>query len=203
MSAFVPVPRLWPNATVVCAGSGPSLTAADLKFCRGAGRLIVVNDAYTLAPWADCLYAADDKWWKWHKGVPGFAGMKYTIKPTRKPWPDLHTMKNTGHEGIETAPDGLRTGFNSGYQAIGMAVHFGASRIVLLGYDMRGDHFFGSHRDKSRPPFAASIAAFQSAVEPLAKLGVAIVNCTPGSAIKAFDRAALHEVFPVEMREAV
>lgn len=193
------VPRLWPNATIVVAGSGPSLTAADLEFCRDAGaRVIVVNDAYRLAPWADCLYAADDKWWRPREGVPTFAGLKYTIAPCRKIWPGLQVVQNTGRDGLEQASTGVKTGSNSGYQAINLAVHFGAKRIVLLGLDMHGDHFFGSHPDRSRPPFTVCLAAFPTLVEPLKALGVEIVNCAPGSAITAFPKARLQDVFALQ-----
>lgn len=188
---------------MVVAGSGPSLTTADLEFCRDRGaRTIVVNDAYKLAPWADCLYAADDKWWKWNEGVATFHGLKYTITPCRKEWPGLQTVLNAGRDGLELVPTGVRTGSHSGYQAVNLAVHFGASRIVLLGCDMRGNHFFGSHQDGSRPPFVVGIQAFETLVEPLKAAGVGIVNCTPGSAIKAFRMASLSDVFASQLQEA-
>ena len=109
------VPRLWPGETVICVGTGPSLTQADVDFCQGKARVIVVNNAYKLAPWADALYAADDKWWTWEKGAPTFAGMKYTIAPTRRAWPGVVALRNTGQHGLESNPEGLRTGLNSGY----------------------------------------------------------------------------------------
>ena len=55
------VPKLWPNSTVVCIGTGPSLTQADVDLCCSQARVIAVNDAYRMAPLADVLYAADDK----------------------------------------------------------------------------------------------------------------------------------------------
>jgi hypothetical protein len=202
MTAFTSMSRVWPGATVVCAGSGPSLTASDLEACRGRARVIVVNDAYRLAPWADCLYAADDKWWKWNQGAPDFAGLKVTVEPCRKDWPGLKVMKNTGRWGIESASNGLRTGFNSGYQAINLAVHLGASRILLLGYDMHGDHFFGSHPDGTRPPFASCLGAFQTLVAPLQSAGVEIYNCTTRTALHAFPQATLAEMLPMALEVA-
>lgn len=188
------VDRLWPNATVACLGTGPSLCQADVDALRGKARILAVNNAYQLCLWADALYAADDKWWRWHEGVPGFAGLKYTIEPCRTAWPGLQVLKNAGRTGLETDPTGLRSGFNSGYQAINLAVHLGAARIVLLGYDMHGDHFFGSHPDRTRPSFASCLAAFPSLVEPLAARGVSIVNCTPRTSLHAFPKAALSDV---------
>jgi len=71
----VPVPRLWPGATVACLASGPSLTRADVALVRAQGLpTIVVNTTYQMAPWADVLYACDAKWWAWQQGAPGFRG---------------------------------------------------------------------------------------------------------------------------------
>lgn len=188
------VPRLWPGETVVCVGTGPSLTQADVDACRGRARVIVVNDAYRLAPWADLLYAADDKWWAWHKGAPGFAGLKYTIAPCRHAWPGLQVLRNSGQHGLESNPSGLRTGYNSGYQAINLAVHLGASRVLLLGYDMAGDHYFGSHPDRTRPPFAPCLKAFATLPDPLRAAGVEVVNCSRHTALTCFPRQPLREV---------
>jgi hypothetical protein len=180
------VPRLWPESTIVCVGSGPSLTQADVDSCRGKTRVIVVNDAYRLALWADCLYACDAKFWRWHKGVPGFAGLKFALAPQSCRWPNVQVLQNTGQIGLELTPTGLRTGHNSGYQAINLAVHFGARRIVLLGYDMKGDHFFGSHPDQTRPPFSVCLKKFETLLAPLAAAGVTVVNATRRTVLSTF-----------------
>lgn len=187
------VPRLWPNATIVCLATGPSLTRADVDACAGLRR-IAINDAYRLAPQADVLYACDQKWWYWHKGAPGFAGLKFALDPRAKSWPGLTVLQNTGTKGLELKPTGLRTGHNSGYQAINLAVHLGASRIVLLGYDMKGDHFFGAHPDNTRPPFALCLKAFEALVAPLAAAGVSVVNATRSTALTCFPRVPLESV---------
>lgn len=191
------VPRLWPGETVVCVGTGPSLTQADVDLCRGRARVIVVNNAYQLAPWADVLYAADEKWWTWNKGAPTFAGLKYTIAPKRRTWPGVVALRNTGQQGLESNPEGLRTGLNSGYQAINLAVHFGASRVLLLGYDMTGDHYFGSHPDKTRPPFAPCLRAFATLPASLAVAGVEVVNVTRRTALTVFPCVPLHAALQV------
>jgi hypothetical protein len=196
----VPVEKLWPKSTIVCLGTGPSLTQADVDFCRGKARVIAVNNAHEIAPWADVLYAADAKWWRRFNGVPAFRGLKYSILPNssqrnfRPEFPDIRLLGNTGMRGLERDPSALRTGCNSGYQAINLAVHLGATQIVLLGYDMHGDHYFGSHPDKAKPPFALCLSAFPTLVAPLAEIGVSIVNCTPGSALTCFPMAPLSSV---------
>ena len=62
------VPRAWVDETAVCIASGPSLTQADVDYVRGKARVIVVNNGYLLAPWADVLYAADARWWMLAQG---------------------------------------------------------------------------------------------------------------------------------------
>jgi len=44
------VPRLWPGETFVCLASGPSLTQADVDYCRGKARVIAIKDVLHLAP---------------------------------------------------------------------------------------------------------------------------------------------------------
>lgn len=178
--------------TFVLIGGGPSLTPEDVVSVRNRARVIAINDAYTLAPWADVLYAADRKWIDWHDGVPSFHGAKYTIASrditTR---PDWYVMANTGLLGLERDPSGLRSGHNSGYQAINLAVHMGAKRIVLLGYDMAApldgpSHWFGEHPDGLPSPYPAMRAAFDSLLEPLSEAGVTVVNASRRTALETF-----------------
>jgi hypothetical protein len=196
------VPRLWPGETIVCVASGPSLIAADIARVRGKARVVVINTSYKMAPWADVLYACDAKWWKWHKGAPDFGGLKFGMEKLCARWPDVMVLKNTGTEGLEVQPHGLRTGGNSGYQAINLAVHLGAARIVLLGYDLQRtggrEHWHPDHPTKTRSPYTQFVKRFSSLVAPLAELGIEVVNCTRQTALACFPRRALEEVFPDE-----
>jgi hypothetical protein len=193
----VSVPMLFPGATFVCLATGPSLTKADAAYCETrAGVTIAINDAYRLAPWANVLYACDAKWWRWHKGVPTFTGLKYALEAGAGRWPGVQVLHNTGRVGLETRAYGLRTGSNSGYQAINLARHLGARRILLLGYDMRGGHFFGQHPDGTAPPFAVCLSHFHSLVKPLAAEGIEVLNCSRHTALEAFPRVPLEEALP-------
>jgi hypothetical protein len=166
---------------------------------RGRARVIAINSSYKLAPWADVLYAADAKWWDWEHGAPAFHGPKYSIAASDPvTWPDVQVLQNTGPLGLELEPTGLRTGFNSGYQAIGLAVHLGAARILLLGYDLSPapdgrTHWHGDHPDRQPSPYGAMIEAFPSLVEPLAALNIEVVNCSRRTALGVFPRAPLED----------
>jgi len=191
------VPRLFDGGTVVCLATGPSLTQEDVNAVRGrVDGVVAISNAIDLAPWADVLYSCDGKWWKWREGMPSYKGLKFSLKDDSKKWAShgVQKLKHTGRAGLELSPDGLRDGYNSGYQAINLAVHLGAKRIVLLGYDMRGTHFFGQHPDRSVPSFSMCLPRFAGLVKPLADIGVDIVNCTRKTALTCFRQAPLESV---------
>lgn len=114
----------------------------------------------------------------------------------------MHLLRNkhfpNNGTGLSLDPEYLVTGHNSGYQAINLAVLAGAETIILLGYDGRtpkqGEktHWFGDHPRREpdavfelyRKSHAAGAAAIKAA-------GVRVINCSPGSAIDAFEKMEL------------
>ncbi len=209
---MVSVPKRWPGETVVIIGGGPSLTVQDVDVVRqqhqrGLVRVIAVNDAYMIAPFADVLYAADGQWWNWHGGVSCFVRPKYSIEGRdQATWPDVQILRNTGFDGLELDPTGLRAGFNSGYQAVNLAVHFGAARILLLGFDMSPDgaktHWFGDHPQPRPSPYPQMIAAFETLIEPLREIGVEVLNCSRRTALTAFPCSPLADALGLSERAA-
>lgn len=131
--------------------------------------------------------------------------MKYGIWPLRPVdrW-RVTVLGNTGIEGLELSPRALRNGRNSGCAAINLAVHFGAVRVLLLGYDMGGSHWFGQHPQKlrSNPPYESYIAAFATLVEPLHRIGVTVINCSRRTNLTTFRRAPLAESLSFHMVSA-
>lgn len=212
-TATAVVPRLWPGETIVVIGGGSSLTAEDCRAVRGKARIIGIKEAVVSsvdhvrppAPWADVLYACDERWWKFEKGAPAFKGLKYGIEqepgvPQRE-WPGVEYLRNTGSEGLELDPSGLRTGHNSGYQAINLAVHLGAAKIVLLGFDMWSgengyQNWYGYHPLKLESPYPIFHQSFSTMVEPLKAAGVEVVNASRFTVLNAFPRVSLDEALP-------
>jgi len=140
------VPPTWMGCTAVCIGGGPSLTPEDVDYVRDKANVIAINDAYKLAPWANILYACDLKWWNWHGGVPEFKHIKATQDKKASLKYDLKYLQQTFIDdgeagqvslGFDAVPGNIRTGRNSGYQAMHLAMQLGATKIILLGYDMQ------------------------------------------------------------------
>lgn len=152
---------------------------------------IAINDTYKLAPWANLLYACDSSWWRHHaEDALKFQRLKATCDDG-VPFSQVLCVRNTGTSGFDPDPGCLRTGNNSGYQALHIAIHAGAKRVLLCGYDMRGDHWFGKH-----PPGLTEadpnvhrnlfIPEFEKLAPLLPGLGVDVINCTAGSALRCF-----------------
>jgi hypothetical protein len=159
--------------------------------CRGVGT-IVLNTTWQLAPWADVLYAADHSWWMKYPEARTFAGLKVTCGGALGK--DVLALKDTGRDGFDADPGCVRTGGNGGYQAIQIAVHGGAKRILLCGFDMRHvrgkAHWHGAHpaplRNAGEAIYKRWLAVFPTLKRPLEDLGVEVINCTPGSDLKVW-----------------
>lgn len=192
------IPRLWPGATVAVLASGPSMSKAiadSLEAAPNRPKVIAVNDTAKLAPWADMIYAADGDWWRLNR----WADQLLTLKVGMCQHPgvlELAISRRTlergadRHNGFDEDPSRLRTGGNSGYQAISVAVHADAARVLLFGFDMHGTHWHGEHpaplRNTHPDTFAVWLRRFDELAPMLAQRGVDVVNCTPGSALTCF-----------------
>lgn len=101
--------------------------------------------------------------------------------------------------GVIRQGSGPGVGGNSGAQALGLAMLFGAARVLLLGYDMqfRGAqaHWHGHHGKGLNNPRHGSLAGWAKGFEVLARelRGVDVINCSRETAITAFPRAPLQE----------
>lgn len=180
---------------------------------RGKCRVIAVNNQAiptavdgvlqpALAPFADVLYAADAKWWIAYKDrALAFPGRKVTIRSAQafREFKAVYSLNQSPQRVFDERPTHLVSGGNSGYQAIHLAVHFGATRIFLCGFDMnhvdKKRHWFGNHppRLNSRGNYAAWIVAFNRLAPFLQKRGVEVLNCSPRSALKCFKKIDLKD----------
>lgn len=195
--------------TMVVAATGPSLTETVAKQCMGY-RLIAVNDAYRRLPFADVLYAGDADWWDLHKGCPDFLGEKWSAHEeklndksavaARYGLRLVQGPRQVDAPGFCLDNRRIHYGNSSGFQAINLALHFGATLIFLVGFDMRtpgpGEprHFFGDHAEPGMnlSKYEHFLPAFQAAAQMLPNY-IRIVNCTPRSAMRCFPMGELKE----------
>lgn len=170
--------------TWVVLATGPSMSQAQADRVRGRASVVAVSDAYRLAPWADVLVSGDAAWWRHHE--PEFAGLRFCSD--RNGWQDFKASMLRG----------VHSGTNSGVLGIRVARHLGAKRIILLGFDGRGSHFFGRHPEplKNSDISRHAVHAEQHRQEAFAcrHNGVEILNCSPATALSCYPTADLEAV---------
>lgn len=217
MMEFWCVERDWEGETCAIMASGPSMTYELSDRIRRLGvRSIGVNNQgidvknsagevkLAMCPWADILYAADQLWWHHNREAAlAFKGIKVAIQPAsgglKRESEEVRMMGNGGRHGFDERNTHLRTGGNSGYQAIHLAVHLGVKKILLFGFDMHGkngQHWFGYHswRDGHEGNYNLFRARFDTLAPELRKREIEVLNCTPGSALECFTMSTIEEV---------
>jgi hypothetical protein len=206
-SQFVHIRKDWVTRTAVIIASGPSLTAEDCELvCQARAadkaRVVSVSNAWKLtAGFADVFYAADRRYWKHYlpqmlkAGVP--RERMLTCCNVTASLHQIKRMKAANRKGLGTYE--LHTGGNSGFMGANLAVLYGATRILLLGFDMEDKddrkHFDGPHPSPlvQAMPFKEWIKRFEDAVPDFKRKGVEVINCSRRTALGCFPRVALAE----------
>jgi hypothetical protein len=193
----------WRGETCVIVASGPSAKDVPIDAARGRARAIAINNSWQLAPWADALYATDFVWWERNRGVPEFAGLKISQDERLVDRPAWGVRLVTGRNDariLVTSPGEISHGGNSGFAALNLAVQFGVSRMVLVGYDMRVDrglHWHGKHGDGLNNPADDTVRKWRRMIDGqapvLAALGVVVINASPISALASYPKMSLME----------
>lgn len=85
---------------------------------------------------------------------------------------------------------------NSGVLALECAKIMGATKILLLGFDMRGTHFFGKYTNGLRNTTPLQRNNHMKQYDQWARTNKAlqVVNCTRNSALECFPKASLEDV---------
>jgi hypothetical protein len=154
------------------------------------------------------LYACDHRWWKYHIAdiTRDFNGTCWTqdvqweeagkqIDPAQ--W-GIKKLISLDKPGLSREQGTIFRGGNSGYQATNLAYLMGATRIILIGVDlmMNGQrHWFGEH-----PKGVGLVSNYHNfityfrTIKP-AEYGIEILNCSRETALEAFPRHHLEDVF--------
>lgn len=198
----------WPERTAFVVASGPSLTAEDCALLRehrakDSCRVVSVSNAWKLcSPWADAYYAADRRYW-----MSYFDPMRKANIPLARMWTQCSsTVDACGVRRVRAVNkpglgDGvLYTNSNSGAMGIGLAVLFGAKRIVLLGMDMQLGPNGKKHFDGNHPAPLVQSMCFEDwrnrlkiLSQDASKRGITILNASRATALTCFKRVTLEE----------
>lgn len=185
--------------TAICIASGPSLTKEDVEFCQGRGKVYAVKECKDLAPWADVLYAADTDWWERLNGVPDFAGERWTVSQEAAKKYGINVIDYKPQDKWSNDSSWIATGGNSGFQAINLAVLQGASRVILLGYDMGHEHGSPKHWWTGKQERPVRTSNYKDWIEHFNKaaplIPVPVINASRRTALNCFVRMSLQDAF--------
>lgn len=170
--------------TWIVIASGQSLTHDDAEYVRKAheeGRCKVAavsNVGLDMAPWADVLVSHDASWWKVNPKAREFKGRKFSRQTV---------------PGIELFIPFISQACNSGLTAMDLCFRkFGAEKIILLGVDMKGSHYFGAHPEGL---INTTEKRFQYHIEQFNYWnGCEVLNATRDTALTKFPLVNLHDV---------
>jgi hypothetical protein len=165
----------------------------------------------------DVFTACDPAWWT-HYGERLNEHKYQSSQGSFEAWHwDEHTCKRWGlyhvpgkwGDGLSLDPSYIHYGHSSSYQLLNLAVLYGCTRILLLGFDMsypRGKprHYFNSlsEHDGEYPAalrkwssFTGLLACFKTIAEQAEKLRTfEIINCTPMTAMSWFPIRRLEDI---------
>jgi hypothetical protein len=186
-------------------------------------QIIGVNLSAFLGDWVDVAYWGDsDTYLQYKSWYDNFSGLKVSSagKFAVDKYKSIKFLEKNHKKGICTNGKSLTwAGFNSGAAAINLGYCLGAKRIFMLGFDMQSlpdgrVHWHAGYpdkkenftnkdlamgkvpkRSKTQPPYKRQINGFGPVAEDAKKLGLEIINLSPGSKIKEFPVASFWDYF--------
>ena len=181
-------------------------------------RVIGVNNSYMLGNWVDVVWFGDCGWFNFHqqKMSDEYFGLRCSCCPRFGDNPKhgvyFFARDNERKVGISTKPNRVAWNHNSGSSAINVAYHLGATRIVLLGFDMKNaqlqenksridTHWHGGHKATmvqiSDDTLKKHLEGFPYIAKQAPHLGLEIINAVYpplGSGITSFRKVSIDNV---------
>ena len=195
----------WKDECVAIVGSGPSIKLAELKLLKDRIHAIAIKVAVDLCPWAEVCYGCDAPWWISRQGLPKFGGLRMFHGVAANQYKDMHrVLIDLNKDNILVdEPMRIGNGGNSGFQALNLAVQFGAKDIILVGMDCHergGVHWYGRNTwTNANNPMGSNynrwMKGFETAKKDLDRLGITVINASEQSEIKTFPKKSIPQAF--------
>jgi len=189
------VPREWVGERCFILCSGESIGKQAKQIAELKGRFVAVKHGVLLRPDADVLFLAGEGTLTFEKDlISQFRGRYMVVRSKHHPGLPMEVLRVArakDHTTLCELTDHV-CGYDTGTSAINLAYHFGATEIVLLGYDMTGGHF--CKHPLQNPPqdhFRRHMTTLADLNADAVRKGIRIVNCSPISAVTAFEKQPL------------
>lgn len=192
------IDKIWKDETVYIVGGGPSLK--DFQWSKLKDKkIIAINRAYEVLPWAEVLYWTDTRFYKWYKSdIDKFRGIKVTCRACPTMTNDIIVLKPTNKNKIDLRSSYIAHGNNSGYGAINLAVKLGAKKIYLLGYDMNSkpnqSHWHSGYSvNHVHSVYPKMIEQFYNIKNDVKHLNIHIFNANVKSKLECFRKCTIED----------
>lgn len=193
------VPREWVGERCFILCNGESIRGQRHLIPRLQGRIIAIKEAVRLRPDADVLLVAAEGHTDF---IPDlfrvFTGQYIVARnkvSSRYPASVKRIARTKDHTRLCQLPDHV-CGYDCGTSAIDLAAHFGATEIVLLGMDMKGNRWCNGEYAHPMPEIPSHhhrrhVSVLPDIAKDAKRLGIRIVNCSPDSAVTCFEQQPL------------
>lgn len=193
------VPREWVGERCFVLCGGESLKAQRHLVPHLKGRILAVKHGVLLRPDADVLFFAGERPAEIAPPLLKVFTGQYIVVRGRGhqvfPPSAKRVWRTVTHEALSADPT-MVAGYDAGTSAINLAALFGATEIVVLGYDMLGGRWFTGEVPHylPNPPesdFQRHMSTLPLIAKDAARKGIRIVNCSPISRVTCFERQPL------------
>lgn len=193
----------WRGECAAIVASGPSVKGMKLDVLRDRIHVIAIKENVNLLPWADVVYGCDAAWWLSRNGLPDFKGVRICHGPqASNKYKFINKINIENVDKLLTdQPAVIGSGGNSGFQALNLAVQFGATSIILIGFDMHGNsgtHWYGRNKwpganNPQDSNYMRWLKGLNAIAPELKRRQIEVVNATPNSAVACFRMKGLDE----------
>ena len=213
------------NYIAVVVGTGPSINDEQINIIKKAReedkcRIFTMNNSYQMIK-PDVHFSCNYQWWDYYfQHDPNLKKLQKEVdmwtwnEKTAKKY-GINHVPGRWQDGFSTDPNWIHFGHGSGYETLGVCVHYNPNKIILLGYDLKFPKGYDGKRQKSggkRHYFGEYPKQLQHwSVSPNSvdrnghliglirmyekvNCKIPIINCTPDSALKCFPYIPLEEV---------
>jgi hypothetical protein len=173
--------------------------------------VIGVNIAFMIGDWIDMVFFGDNGFFlRYQEQLANYPGLRITCtdqETANVSWVKKLDKDKEHPKGISRIPSKVSWNGNSGAAAISVAAHTGASRIILLGFDMnlnenKNQHWHDIYQRgridsdqvllrKVSAHFDRFLRGFAQIAVDAKELGIEILNASPTSEIKEFPKIKL------------
>ncbi len=199
----------WDDKPLAIVGCGPSLKGFDFRLLdmdEPNIRVLAVKESIWDLPFAAAVFSLDRPWINRKAdemralAVPKVFAVEPEYGPTAEIDGALYLLRSR-FEGLSDDPGVIQSGANSGFGAFNYGYLKRAKRIALFGFDFipdaeryNQDRYTWQQKNNSPQHYWQNWGdCFSGCRAQLAAAGVAVMNASPISTIKAFDKCTIEE----------